>query len=267
MVKHPVIHLAWIVFILLLAIAALVVYSPDGNVMYNYVSFASGISSIALAFVAIVYSMVSNRGFDSSLGEIRAAALKIADETSRLNVASQGLSREAEETLRRLSDVPTKLDQMSGELGKKLDSLRPTELFEGQTPQQHPSDGSEVEAGGKPIGLVLALYILAKSEQHTKHFDPENIFLGDRHRAIRHYIYGVSESLKHFGPPGVVIDGVAGAYLVRSLGSLDLTDLVATVEAGTSGNTEFEEWREQVAQYFQPGSNVEGQEEEPETPS
>lgn len=89
--SNAVIHLSWIIVLLILSGAALVSTSPDGIVIRDYISFASAISSIALAIVAIFYSMISNQSFSQTIGALNLSANKIDSTAREINTASLSL--------------------------------------------------------------------------------------------------------------------------------------------------------------------------------
>lgn len=101
------INLLWIIGILILIVAAFAVVAPGGDLLQDYISFASAISSILLALVAIFYAFISNQSASNTLNELRGAAAVLSKETSRLRSASSGLSEEAEQIIKRLSNVPS----------------------------------------------------------------------------------------------------------------------------------------------------------------
>ncbi|MFM5884784.1 MAG: hypothetical protein ACKOQ3_05575 [Novosphingobium sp.] len=225
------IHLIWIVTILVLFIIALIVWNPDSTIIYNYISFASAISSILLAVVAIIYSMISNRSFDSSIAEIRSSAEKIVVETKRLNEASVGLSSDAHDALNRLSNLPDAFQNMSGEISKKFEEIsfpKPSSPLD----SSYVPEPNIFNPAGKPLGMIGALYCLHLSYTQTDSFDLKEVFSGEDFEAMKSYVTGFIESFKNFNNCQVEIEGINGVYIARSLGKLDLSYMNKRISEG-----------------------------------
>jgi hypothetical protein len=92
------IHTFWIISLLLCTIAALIMTVPNGNVIRDYLSFASAISSIILAVIAIFFSMFSNQSFSEIAGSLKdsidrtdRSSREIGDTSSTLAALGSGL--------------------------------------------------------------------------------------------------------------------------------------------------------------------------------
>ena len=228
----PAIHLSWVIGLLALGIIAMVVYSPSSDKIQSYISFASTISSILLAVVAIIYSMISNRSFDSTLAEIRSSALSIAEETKRLNVASRGLSNETEQALQRLTDLPVAFNRMSGDLSNKIDALSATRITSSDEASNSSSDNS-FSPGGKTFGVNLALYFIYLSSLNTRPIVMDQIFPDRDQAGIKNYVQGVMDSIKYFKVFGIDIDGITGQYMIKSSGSFELEEFASEIKSKT----------------------------------
>ena len=229
--NYAIIHLVWIVTTLILAMIAIVTWDPSSEYLYRYISFAAGIASILLAIVAIFYSMISNNAFNTSLSEIRSSASRVAEEAGRLNLASAGISSEAEAVIRRLSDLPSAFSSLSGELSDKLDGLATQQTFgEGDRGEQSPN--GKFDPGGKPVPLVLSLYVVHLAHKTSRYIIPSETFKGDEYYSAS--CTGFLESLKYFNNCGIVIEAVMDRFSIVSLGSMDLSYLADQVERPSS---------------------------------
>lgn len=219
------INLCWIIVVLMLCIAALVVSLPSGNVIQAYVSFASAIASILLAIVAIFYSMISNKGIDSALAEIRTSSNEIASQTRLLNNASRGLTEEAAEALRKLTDLPSAFSQLSSDVGRRIEEISISkQLYVGDESSAH--DKSDFDPSGKPLALLLSVYIMYLSYKHTKVVTLDKLSSTLSQGKILGYVQGSLDSMKYLKPCNLEIEGVGGTYLTRSLGSLQLDQFI-----------------------------------------
>ena len=242
--QNKVAHLLWTIVILVLAIVAMVVAKPNSSFLFSYVSFAAAISSILLAVITIIFTMISNRGFDATLSEIRTSASKVADETSRLGMATQGLSKEADDAIRRLSTLPTELTRMSGKLEKKIESA----MFSEGRNDISDQGPDKVKAGGKPVGVVAGLYLIHLADKTSKSVVARDIFSESKY--MEDYIIGFLDSFKYFNKCGTIIEKAAASFSVEELGNLDLAELAQSVEDQEDLTSDIVQIFDEIRGYF-----------------
>lgn len=228
--KPLTINLLWVIGVLIMIVAAFAVVAPSGDVLQGYISFASAIASILLALVAIFYAFVSNQSVSDTLNEIRGAATALSNETSRLRTASSGLSDEADQILRRLSSVPTALSEMSGELNRKIEDLAGQQTFR-TTQASDPVPPNTFDPGGKPVSLVICLYIIYLAHQNKNYVSIDEIFKESEYKFMADYLSGFMEAMKYFNKCNIDIEGFSKHFAINSLGDLDLSSLVQRLKA------------------------------------
>lgn len=232
MVKPLTLNLLWLIGLLLLIVAAFAVVAPSGELLRDYISFASSIASILLALVAIFYAFISNGSLTSTLNDVRSAATSLTNETASLKRASSGLSEEAEQIIRRLSTVPAALTELSGDLGQRLDRLASSETFrEGNSSEDRPAD--KFDPGGRSLYLVFSLYLLHLAAENVKFIRLNDIFPDSKHESFKIYASGFIESLKTFNNCEVKIEGFVDNFMISSLGTLDLSYLAEQLDENT----------------------------------
>ena len=232
--------------ILILCIISLLVAKPDGTTIYNYLSFASAISSIILAVVAIFYSMISNEGFSNTLSEIRSSSSKIVEETARLQSASIGLSQEVEDSLKRASLIPDHIDKMSSEIAKQFERLE-TEKIPPENGEKESNEG--FSPVGKPLSIFLSVLIASLSYRHTTSFDIEKIFSEDMSNLTESQA-GIFSAIKYFEACGIKIDGLSGRYIVRDIGNIDPEQIISRAKDIKEEASYFIEAKRQVLDFF-----------------
>lgn len=229
-VRPLTINLLWVIGVLIMIVAAFAVVAPSGDVLQGYISFASAIASILLALVAIFYAFVSNQSVSNTLSELRGAATALSNETSRLRTASSGLSDEADQILRRLSSVPTALSEMSGELNRKIEDLAGQQTFR-TTQANDPVPPNTFDPGGKPVSLVVSLYIIYLAYQNKNYINIDEIFKEPEYKFMADYLSGFLEAMKYFNKYGVDVEGFAKQFAINNIGDLDLTALAERLRA------------------------------------
>lgn len=242
--KPLTINLLWTIAVLIMIVAAFAVIAPGGALLQNYISFASAIASILLALVAIGYSFISNSSLSNTLGDLQSATRSLAEQTTRLNAASSGLSDEAEEILKKLSDLPEHVTQLRGEVSKKIDDLAATKIQD---------QNQELDGGAKSLGHALALYIISRAAEVGRSFAFGDLFVDESMSSARLYTQGVIEALQKYNVNGLRIEGIEGKYYVNSLGSFDGADIIARANKvrGGAGNELLDRALVEVDKYFE----------------
>lgn len=224
MIKHPIIHLAWIIGVLIAIISALLWRLPNGSDLSGYISFAASIASLILAVVAIFQALLSSETFSSSISEIRASAQKIMQETSRLGEASITLGAEADAALKRLSDLPDQITNWRGEMTERLDQMNT-----GTTPQNEenaPTTSGDILAN-KSMGFAIAVYILAVADKSNKYIELDKLFIGKEFTISKSYSSGVINTIRYFNICGINIEGAGNNFQINSLGDLDGENIIS----------------------------------------
>lgn len=259
MVKPLTINLLWTIAVLIMIVAAFAVIAPGGALLQNYISFASAIASILLALVAIGYSFISNSSLSNTLGDLRSATQSLAEQTTRLNAASSGLSDEAEEILKKLSDLPEHVTQFRGEVAKKIDDLTATKIQD-QSP--------EASGVSKSLGHALALYLIARAKQAGRSFVFEELFSDDSMVAPRYYCQGVIEALQKYSINGVRIEGIEGKYYVADLGGFDGEGIISRTQKVRSDpdNNLLDRSVVEIDKYFEGRKSLNGDDGQPADP-
>ncbi len=177
------IHFYWVIIIAVLMLISVITFwlGGKGNEIVSYVSFASALSSIILALVAIFYSMVQHTSSQQNIGEMRTlisqASHVIIEKASSMEQASVIMSRSAQ------------LVAQTAGAGSQ------------------PSKGTFIldATRGSHLG-ILALYSMAQSYERRKPFslfevtrlytDPTSHFI------VYNYIYGFLIGFACFLEPG-----------------------------------------------------------------
>ena len=114
--SNAVIHLTWVIFVLILCGTALVSTSPNGIVIRDYISFASAISSIVLAIVAIFYSMISNQSFSQTIGALNLSVNKIDSTAQEINTASLSLKNGIDDIMNEFKQIHPAVKSISEQI-------------------------------------------------------------------------------------------------------------------------------------------------------
>lgn len=195
------VHLAWIIVILLFALCAVTIYSPDGAIIKDYVSFAGSIASIILASIAIIYAFISNQGVADAAVQL-VQSTKSAESASHRVEAGAAAIEGALDTLRKdFSNLAPTVEVIS----KKLEEAN----FPFASSSEQTSAVVE-EQGTLPFGLSPGidgtLYTLALSSKlgqpkvnFRSIFPAEDEFA----RAWSDYCQGVATTLMGTRPCGI----------------------------------------------------------------
>lgn len=219
MVRQLTLHLLWIIAVLVAVIAAFVVITPSGDLLKEYISFASAISSILLALVAIFYAFISSGTVNSTLSDIKAAAQTLTAQADRLTLTSSGINGEAQDILRKLSALPDHVTEFRGEVARKIDDLVSSKL---------PNElDAESGRGARSFGHNISIYILARASKSKRSFDINKIFDGQNDATPRWYCLGIIEILKYYKVNGLCVEGIEGKYYVTDMGSFNADEIIS----------------------------------------
>lgn len=227
MIKNPVIHLVWCIALLLLIISALLWKLPNGDNLASYISFAASLASLVLATVAIFQSIASSQSVGQAIADIQRSAATIVDETERLNQATVSLGEEAENSLRRLSDLPEKMHDWKAEISEQITQIE-TKTPEGEAPPSKSEDG--IALNNKTIGFVLAIYTLVLGRKYNKYVDLAEMLPGSDFDVPRNYINGALSTIMYFSVHGAKIEGVASNFHITSTGSFEIEPTISRMK-------------------------------------
>jgi hypothetical protein len=208
---HGYVHCFWLIVILATIIAAFVVMAPGEGQIEALVSFAATVTSLVLAVIAIIYSIVSNQGIASSVAATFQAALKVDESIKNIDNASKRISLESARLVEEVSQVPAAVNRFALEVGGKIDAFSELRKVEGPGAADQPSRLTVAE--------TLCLYTLTQACIEGSAVDIKEI------RAIDKYfggiLFGFFSSIRFFRPCGINIEFAGLMASVDTLGSFD----------------------------------------------
>ena len=136
-IKNMTLHLVYVVIILVLALIALSTYKVgDEDTTIKYISFASTISSLLLAVIAIFFAIYSNFSITGSIGEITKASSGLVDHSKSIEQYSAEIEKKLEAV------VPGVLEGVKKEVDSGFEGLK-----EAMMERPHPEDESGIKSG------------------------------------------------------------------------------------------------------------------------
>lgn len=229
-IRHGTVHFLWLTSILLMVIVGLLIRLPDGIMVRDYLAFASSIASLILALVAIFYSVVSGQNFGESVSLLRSSADRLENESKSLQELIATLSGKSDLIISAVGSVSPSLDRLT----EKLEGEGPQGQFDyGTSSAAKEADGGAVFFG-KPttIGAGVALYVIGKVSQRGKEFDLSK--LSDVEVNLVQYVSGFISAVKMVRPAGVILSLIGNMFVVESLGSIDMSSLLAVLDGDDS---------------------------------
>jgi hypothetical protein len=157
---------AWYVTGILLAllIGTLSVKLNPGENLGAIVSFALGLSSLILAIVAIVQSLVGGSEVSKSLGDVRSASAGIQTAAEDLKALAGQVSGASQQIAQTQMDL--------------AQSIREGSTSSGQTAPSTAPAACKIDLDSQSFGGAIALYAAAKSVQTGKAFVMRDFFEG-----------------------------------------------------------------------------------------
>lgn len=167
--RHGAVHAIWLIAVLTAIIAWLLLRTPDGKSIGDYIAFAASIASLILAVIAIGYSMLSNEGLIATVGNLNSSSSTIAEAAENIKAQNASLDATISELSGQVADVPASMRALTDRLDQKIAS---------EAEKEAPTVGDEnaVSKSGFDMeyarfGVQLTLYILAKAFSSQKPFD------------------------------------------------------------------------------------------------
>ncbi|HEX8309040.1 MAG TPA: hypothetical protein VF645_11560 [Allosphingosinicella sp.] len=217
--NHGVVHSLWTIAVLLLIIAALILATPDGKSVGEYIAFATSIASLVLAVVAIGHALVANQSFSETVGSLKSSAEDVKNAASNVCEVSNVLSKQSDRLLEEVVSLPPAVRALSDKLEASL--LRPSAPASGEAHELPlgPSSDQDVYHAKMAAGVRASLYLIVRSFATGKPIDTNQIFPND---LWRHWTDGVLHAAVTFQPYGaLLVAGDSSDVKVLGIGSLD----------------------------------------------
>lgn len=122
-------HVWWTIILMFVVIVALVAFVLtdmvlQGDIIMEFISYASSILSITLSIFAIQYTYTSNNQIQQQFEKINTAAENIKDTAARLNNTNQDLEKNLSAILDKLEHI----DASQREISTSIDNLNSNKL-------------------------------------------------------------------------------------------------------------------------------------------
>lgn len=232
--SNVIVHLCWTIALLLLAGAAILLNVPDGTILRDYISFASAISSIVLAVVAIFYSMISNQSFSETIGSLKSSAGLIDKTEKEINDVSSSLSGKVESILDEFSQIRPAVQEISSKIDQRIPIMN--EIVAESAVNSADLKDRKLFKSGPTVGGLAGFHIILKAfETKFGKFNINDIFPDSV--IYSNYCIGVVECIKATEPCDLKINRVRKDasveekqeekiyYEVMSLGKYDIKSL------------------------------------------
>ncbi|HEY0027010.1 MAG TPA: hypothetical protein VGC35_04000 [Allosphingosinicella sp.] len=211
--RHGFIHAGWVIFVLILAIAGLVIVTPAGESLTKYVSFAATVTSLFLGAIAIFYSMISNQSFSETVGSLKSSADDVQIAAKNIADTSTALSGQSERLIEQVSLVPASVNKLSADIAERMEVYAAVE--------DRPSKEITKPQNGSNIGAVMAMYAVALAANNGREIDTAAI-KEETDEYFGGILMGVLSAIKMFEPCGVKIEQVRTHHRLQSLGDLPI---------------------------------------------
>ena len=253
--KNLTVHLGWVIVSLVAVISVLLWRSPDGSSLSGYIAFAASIASLVLATVAIFQSILASQSLERSLGEIRSSSQAIVTETSRLQGASLQLDEETANTIRQLKSLPSQVLEMRGEVFEKIDKLDFSSAINSGKAYHNQTDDLKLIKGESFIfGFII--YAMCLSYKTGRPFSVKDLFPRDTQASHRGYAEGMLEAIKKFRVCEIDLEGVAGNFCVKDIGSIDVEEYIQFLSDFKYEDSSVAEASVVIEKFFTPGTEV-----------
>ena len=191
--RHGAVHAFWLFSVLVAIIAILALLVPDGTLIRDYISFASAVSSIILAIVAIFYSMFSNQSFSEMVGSLKSSVHRVEESSLTLGETSSTLLSLAERISVEISSLAPRFDAINSKIEERFppDRISPSP----------PSPGErKVPDSTMTSGIRAGLYIITKMNDTGKRAAINEIYDTD---IWRRYVSGCLSTLSYLNAYGI----------------------------------------------------------------
>ncbi|WP_183252454.1 hypothetical protein [Brevundimonas basaltis] len=222
-------HMTWTIVILAaLLIGSLSVSWSTLDEIPTIVSIALGLSSLAVAFIAIVQSLSGNSTLLSSLSKIESASQQAFTATKSVEAAALSLASKVS----LFDELPQSVDA----IGKKIDqfTLSASDASVSNSAPEKPEANADQAGRGLNLvemyndgtnGTAIAMYMAAVGHQKNRSFDP---FEAMESKYISGMINGYLIALKSSG--AIKADFVDGKFHVRDMPMDDRDIIIKTAE-------------------------------------
>ncbi len=241
---HGHVHALWLVVVLLAINAWNLIALPEGQIVSEYIGFASSIASLVLAIVAIFYTFTTNTNSSENLIRVtssaertEAAAKIILDVASEVKQSSLKIEKEVEAIAPTIAEVSGRVSAMHTILEGEAKSDR--SLIENQ-------DGKE--RSNLSNGAVVALMLLILAKEKSKFVDAREVFEDSTWQA---FTIGYLQSIEDFRANNMVLVSEKSNFAVRDLGDLDVNAVRRIFESSVESGSLSEGIANAVTQYFQ----------------
>ncbi|MCX8475222.1 MAG: hypothetical protein MT490_05430 [Sphingomonas sp.] len=199
---HGTVHAWWTIAMLILVIAALLLFMPNGSAINEYISFASSLSSLLLAIVAMFYAFISNQNSSENLSDLRTSSAQISASSTVVSNASHELRDQITILLSDFSDIKPRVEQIHSRITAASSPITPSpNQAEIQTT---PDSLFKTDIG---TGLRVAFYGLDKSFRLGVHIiDLEEIY--GKSLLWLHFMQGVHDLIYTVRPCGIELKKV-----------------------------------------------------------
>ena len=226
------IHGIWIICVLLAIISGLMLRIPNGDKVAEYISFSSSIASLALAIVAIFYSIISNQRIAENLGSLDKTSARIDRTSDQL----EGIANSIESNFSKIFDEFGLITPEMRKISEKVDkALEPQ--TEAKPSNSNAKDKADIGiptygAYGRAAGERTAWYTIAKSIKTGKEINTDIIFKDST--PFRYYVSGYLTALGNISNI-VKIDkedeGMIFTPILKSLNADNIIDMYLSAKA------------------------------------
>lgn len=246
--NHAGVHLSWVIFCLVAIIVAFIIKMPNGNVLFDYISFASSVASLILAALAIAYAIFTNQTFSEHVGELRSSTVKMREAAGNLIDTSATIKSQSSQILEEISSLPPAVQEISNKLDNpaRVSNERPID-----------TDSSLLKSS-PPNGVKLALYAMARSCATQKPIIVDK-FMSDN-LTWQSWIVAVLTMVGLLKIDGAIVehkfDEGKHQFYVKSLGKIDSIAIEQVINS--AGEAFMKEHKRSVDLYFTPPQEGEG---------
>lgn len=162
---HGMVHSFWLITLLILLISALLIRVPNGERVNAYISFASSLSSLLLAVVAIFYSFISNENVSHATYAMQHSVDDIKSSSEKISLSADDISAKAEQIRTDINDIRPTVEDIHERMSASAPSITsdvPDRHLESATSPINPAGLIKVRPSA---GLIVALYTLAKAKK------------------------------------------------------------------------------------------------------
>ena len=245
---------------MLLIIAALISYVPNGDTVQSYISFAAAVASIVLAVIAIFYSMISNSSLLSSISSLRGLDGELEQQAKNLESISEGLNEKIVSLSDKIESIPTQIEKMDKSLHKRMNEISISDKVDSDSSLS--AQSSKYISGKMTVGLGISIYLIAMAAKKGKPFKIDDVFDGSK--IVSKYVEGCLAALSAIKYKGLKLESEKGIYNIGSVGQLEIDKILEN-----SSKRKHKVWVfavEKITKYFSEDDEKEESEEEDSQP-